>query len=87
MFYLQNTQAGFAHNSPILWAIGGGYTQWINEAQKFSEDEADKTILSGGMSRGQMKFVKWPCDPLDKAAKLTVDMQDIGQFRVPQPKE
>jgi hypothetical protein len=89
LFFLQNIEIGYAFNSPQFWAIDGGYTQWIEQAQRFSEDAADKLIESncklvgkGDKLKRIPKFAKWRCEDVEKCAKLTVDIQDLAQYRI-----
>lgn len=75
-FYIRNVGAGFLGNSPIWWQKGGsGYTQWLDDAKRFSNEEADGVIQS---CLGTHQFEKWPCKKVDDAAKLTVDIQDLS---------
>ncbi len=78
MFYLQNRDAGYLGNSPMFWAIRGGYTQWIDDAKRFTQAEVDEIVSSCGRSMicGE-KFKAWPCDLIDSKSRRTVDMQDI----------
>ena len=42
-FFLWNKTAGFVGNSPMLWhKSDSGYTQWIDEAKRFSAEQAAK---------------------------------------------
>ena len=71
---LQNVSSGFIGNSPVFWAEGGGYTQWISDAKLWTSDEADLQIRS---TRGSHSWMKWPLSTIKKHAKLTVDIQDL----------
>lgn len=74
-YYLQNTSAGFLGNSPVFWRKGGsGYTQWIDEAELFGKDEAQRIARSTKTTHG---FVLWRQDKVDACAKRTVDIQDL----------
>lgn len=76
LYYLQNLSAGFVGNSPIFWKLGGnGYTQWIDEAEQFTTEQAD-AIIRG--TRGSHRWKKWRVSLIQRRAKRTVDMQDIA---------
>lgn len=71
---LQNVGSGYIGNSPIFWADGGGYTQWIDDAKKWTREEAKLQIRS---TRGSHKWKIWTLDFINKHAKRTVDIQDL----------
>lgn len=71
---LQNCSAGYLGNSPVFWREGGsGYTQWIDEAKRWSEAEADAQIKS---TSGTHDWRKWPLTIVERLAKRTVDFQE-----------
>ncbi len=79
-FYIQNVGAGYLGNSPIWWGKNGcGYTQWLDEAHRFTSDEADKTIDG---CRGSHVLKKWSCEAVDAAARLTVDIQNLDKLGI-----
>ena len=72
---LINRSAEYVGNSPVFWRKGGsGYTQWIDEAELFTEEEADRTVNS---SRGTHNFEKFKFDFIESLSKRTVDIQDV----------
>lgn len=74
-FLLCNRSAGYLGNSPVFWRNGNsGYTQWIDEAQRFTQAEAD-AIIRG--TRGTHRFEAIPLETLQRIAKRTVDIQDL----------
>lgn len=73
-YILQNLDRGFLGNSPCFWLERGGYGQWIDQARKFTEEEADKIIRSTSSSH---KFKKWDWDLIDQVGQRTVDIQDL----------
>lgn len=84
-FYIQNIGAGYLGNSPIWWGKDDcGYTQWLNEAHRFTGLEADKVI---NRCRGSHQLKKWPCDVVDRAARVTVDIQDLNKLRTDDVKD
>ena len=77
MFFLQNETAGYVGNSPLWWRDGGsGYTDNLNEAQKFTEKEADDIIRS---TRGSHQWCKWLVEDVLAVANIrtTVNMDDL----------
>ena len=73
-FLLCNRSAGYLGNSPVFWAEGGGYSQWIDEAKRFTAAEADLIIRS---TKSSHHFEAIPLETLQRIAKRTVDMQDL----------
>lgn len=75
LYLLQNRSAGYLGNSPVFWANGGGgYTQWIDEAKRWTLVEAQKQIDA---TRSSHDFRAIPLDEIERVAKRTVDMQDL----------
>lgn len=77
-YFLQNCNAGYVGNSPVFWAKSGGYTQWIDEAKRWTRDEANKQIES---TRGSHQWELWLCGDVVSASKRTVDIQDLRKVR------
>lgn len=75
-FLLCNRSAGFLGNSPLFWAERGGYTQWIDEAKRFTADEANGIIRS---TKSSHYFEAIPVKTLERIAKRTVDTQDLAK--------
>jgi hypothetical protein len=73
-FFLQHGRMLYAGNSPWWWKKGGNYTTRIDEAQEFTEKEADELIRT---TQSSHDFKKWPAEWVRAAAHLTVDMQDL----------
>lgn len=77
LYYLQNKSAGYVGNSPLFWhKSNSGYTQWLAYAKLFTEEEADKLIVS---LSGSHVLIKHAADSLHSIMRLTVDVQDIVQ--------
>lgn len=75
LYYLQNVGAGYIGNSPIFWAKDGhGYTQWLDDAEKMTAEEAKKIIAS---TRGSHKWKRWPVSKIDAISQRTVDIQKM----------
>lgn len=75
LYLLQNCTAGFVGNSPVFWREGGsGYTPWIDEAKRWTFQEARLQIRS---TKGSHRWKLWPLDKIEQVAKRTVDMQDL----------
>jgi hypothetical protein len=73
-FLLCNRSAGYLGNSPVFWAEGGGYSQWIDQAKRFTAAEAEGIIRS---TKSSHYFEAIPLETLQRIAKRTVDMQDL----------
>lgn len=74
-YLLQNVTAGYVGNSPVFWREGGsGYTQWIDEAKRWTNEEAETQVRS---TSGTHQWVIWKLSSIEKAAKRTVDIQDL----------
>ncbi len=80
LYLLQNVGAGYLGNSPLFWSTKGGYTQWIDDAKQWTEEEADKQIRS---TRGTHEWAKWSLAEVNGMSKRTIDIQD----QVRQPSE
>ena len=69
-YYIQNTDAGFIGNAIVFWALNSqGYTAKLENAQKFTFDEAKK-ICNGNSQKNKA----WPVDYIDNnegTARLT----------------
>lgn len=77
LYLLCNRSAGFLGNSPVFWRKGGsGYTQWIDEAEHWTEVEADRQIQS---CMGSHHFEKIPLSLVERLAKRTLDQQDLNR--------
>lgn len=72
LYLLQNLHSGYLGNCPCFWMKGGGYGQWIDEAEKFTLAQVKDIIKSTSSSH---KWKIWPWDIIDKAAQRTVDSQ------------
>lgn len=75
LYLLQNCDCPFLGNSPVFWREGGsGYTQWIDEAKRWTKEEAESQIRS---TRGSHRWEMWPLSQITAAKKFTVDIQDL----------
>jgi hypothetical protein len=71
MFYIQDTRQ-FVGNCPVWWAPnGGGYVTRLDEAGRYSEQEAVKK------NRTRDTDIPWPCAEIDAIARPTVDFQHM----------
>lgn len=76
-YLLQNTRDGYIGNSPVFWADGGGYTQWIDEARVWTKEEAERQISA---TVGSHSWELWLLSDIEKVAKRTVDIQDLRRL-------
>lgn len=75
LYLLQNCNGGYVGNSPLFWREGGsGYTQWIDEAKRWTRDEAEREIRA---TRGTHVWRMWSVSDVEEVAKRTVDIQDL----------
>ena len=75
LYLLQNCNGGYVGNSPLFWREGGsGYTPWIDEAKRWTRDEAEREIRA---TRGTHSWKLWSVGEIEAAAKRTVDIQDL----------
>jgi hypothetical protein len=78
LYYLQNITAGYVGNAPVFWRAGGsGYTDNIDDAEKFTARKANAIIRS---TRGSHKWTKWPIEVIDRLAYRVVDMQALRKI-------
>lgn len=80
-YLLQNVGAGYLGNSPVFWNDRGGYTQWIDDAKKFTDAACEKIINS---TRGSHEWRKWPWSQINAAAQRTVDSQKLTTPAAPE---
>lgn len=83
LYYIQN---GYVGNAICWWRPnGGGYTTDINDAGRYSEEDAKR------QAKMRMEDIVWPCDYIDKnekAHKTIIDSQYLDykkQFRGRKP--
>jgi hypothetical protein len=78
LYLLQNLQSctgSYVGNSPCFWHKDGiGYTPWIDDAKRWTKEEAELQIRS---TRGSHTWKMWPLSEITAAAKVTVDIQDL----------
>lgn len=77
LFYIQNTKAGFLGNAILFYKIGNcGYTADLDQAAKYTEDEAKTMIL-----QDSYKNKAWPVDYIDdcKGIQRIVDSQYLDK--------
>lgn len=77
LYLLQNMHGGYLGNSPVFWSESGGYTQWIDEAKRWTKEEAESQIQS---TRGTHLWKMWPIEWIQSAARRTVDIQDLRKI-------
>lgn len=77
-YLLQNCSGGYVGNSPVFWHNNGnGYTPWIDEAKRWTKEEAEAQIKS---TRGSHTWTMWSVEEIESVAKRTVDMQDLRKL-------
>lgn len=75
LYLLQNCTGGYVGNSPCFWhKTDSGYTPWIDDAKRWTKEEAERQIRS---TQGSHTWKMWPLDRITAAAKSTVDIQDL----------
>jgi hypothetical protein len=83
-YLLQNCSGGYVGNSLVFWREGGsGYTPWIDEAKRWTKEEAELQIRS---TRGSHTWQMWSVAEIEAVAKRTVDIQDLRKSVVALPK-
>jgi hypothetical protein len=75
-YLLQNIGAGYVGNSPVFWATDGGYTQWIDNAKRWTREDAQLQIRS---TKGSHNWKAWRLSVIEKYAQRTVDIQDLRE--------
>ena len=76
-YLLQNLHQQYIGNSPMFWKKGGsGYTQWIDEAEIFDEETANRYLREDGS-----KWQIWPIEEIVNNSKRTVDIQDLRKLK------
>lgn len=79
-YYIMRHESGYLGNSPFWWAKKGhGYTAYIENAERFTKEEAEKTAGVPVGEKGD-KYIAWPCDFIDSRLHKVFDGQDFGQF-------
>jgi len=77
-YLLQNCSGGYVGNSPVFWRDGGsGYTHLIDEAKRWTKEEAELQIRS---TRGSHTWQMWSVAEIEAVAKRTVDIQDLRKL-------
>jgi len=75
IYLLQNCTGGYVGNSPCFWhKDDSGYTPWIDDAKRWTKEEAELQIRS---TQGSHTWKMWPLHQITAAAKSTVDIQDL----------
>lgn len=75
LYFLQNVGAGYIGNSPVFWhETGSGYTQWIDDAKKFTAEECNRIART---TTGSHRWKRWPVSFIEKRAQRTVDHQQL----------
>lgn len=72
LFYLQDSR-GYVGNCMSWWAINGGYTTNLSNAEVFSRDGALKRHAN------RKTDIPWPKEYIDQRAVKTVDMQHVDR--------
>lgn len=70
-FYIRNE--GYLGNALMWWALGGGYTCDINNAEKFTKERAEKICKRPQDSAYRCDYI----DGLEEAKKLIIDSQYV----------
>jgi len=74
LYLLQNVGAGYVGNSPVFWSEKGGYTQWIDEAKRWTYREGWMQIRA---TKGSHEWRLWPLELIERCAQRTVDIQRL----------
>jgi len=75
LYLLQLESNGYIGNSPVFWhKSNSGYTQWLDEAKRFTKDEAMKIMRS---TRGTHNWRLWKESDILANARQTVDIQQL----------
>ena len=78
IYLLQCLNIGYVGNSPMFWREGGsGYTPWIDEAERWTRQEAESLIRS---TSGTHDWEMWSLAEVEAIAKRTVDIQDLRKL-------
>jgi len=85
LYLLENPHSGYFGNSPCWWKEGGsGYTPYVEEAKRWTKEEADREIATTSKSHG---FIAWPLELVLKRCHTIIDTQDFAEdrprFRMP----
>lgn len=74
-YYLQNLNAGYVGNSPLLWHKGDrGYTPDLDQAKLFSRDEA-RAVIRGTKGTHHWRMISEK--DANAAAYRTIDVQHL----------
>lgn len=77
IYLLQNENAGYVGNSPCFWhETNSGYTPHVDEAKRFTPQEARDIIRS---TKGSHKWKRWHIRDVLKATVCVVDMQKLRE--------
>jgi uncharacterized protein (DUF1015 family) len=71
-FYIRNE--GYIGNALMWWQVGGGYTCDIRQAEKFTEERAEKICQRPEDTAYNTKYI----DSLKEAQKLIIDSQYVS---------
>ena len=77
-YVLQNKGAGTVGNSAIFWAETGGYRSNLQEAKRFTLEDARQIVES---ARGSHEFVIWDYDDLMGIVEFHVDAGRLWEMR------
>ncbi|WP_288477076.1 hypothetical protein [uncultured Pseudomonas sp.] len=71
-FFLQDSRS-YTGDGLMFWALGGGYTTNIDQAERFTQDQAQ------GQHDCRETDVPWPADYIEQRAHRGVDCQYVSQ--------
>jgi hypothetical protein len=77
-YVLQNKGMGAVGNSTLFWAGFGGYRANLQEAKRFTLEEARQIVES---ARGSHEFVIWDYDDLMGIVEFHVDAGRLWEMR------
>jgi hypothetical protein len=77
-YVLQNKGMGAVGNSTLFWAGFGGYRANLQEAKRFTLEEARQAVES---ARGSHEFVIWDYDDLMEIVEFHVDAGKLWAMR------
>ncbi len=77
-YVLQNKGVGAVGNSTLFWAGFGGYRANLQEAKRFTLEEARQTVES---AKGSHDFVIWDYNDLMEIVEFHVDAGRLWEMR------
>jgi hypothetical protein len=80
-YYIQRKQSQYLGNAPVWYAKEGrGYTSYIQGAERFSEEDAERMIKEDSGN-----WAMWSCTEVNKRLHLVFDIQDKRRLGTDDP--